>query len=239
MKNAARVELEPAFILHSRPYRETSQLVETFTQSHGRKGLVARGSKRPRGRFRAVLEPFQPLRLSWSGRGELGNLNGVEPGDSRGRLSGQSIMAGFYANELLLKLLHRDDPHPELFAHYGALLDSLAQTGQVEPLLRGFELELLQQLGYAVNLTKDSVTQEALLPEGLYEYVVDQGPVRVEHEEAPGLYLPGATLLAIDARDFQQPETLRYAKRLARYLLDHHLGGKTLQTRRVASAMKP
>jgi DNA repair protein RecO (recombination protein O) len=128
MNSAVRVELEFAYVLHARSYRETSQLLEVFTPGHGRVGLLARGSRRPKSPFRGLLNPFQPLRLSWSGRGELGSLRQVELAGIASAPSGNLLMAGFYVNELILKLLQRNDPHPGLFTHYASLIGRMATS---------------------------------------------------------------------------------------------------------------
>ena len=133
MNSLTRADLEPAYILHARAYRETSQLLEVFTSGFGRVGIIANGARRPKSTFRGYLNPFQPLRLSWSGRGELMRLSAIESIAPPATLDGDRVMAGFYANELLLKLLQRGDAHPELFVHYAALVDGLAQPGDTEP----------------------------------------------------------------------------------------------------------
>ena len=157
-----RVELEPAYILHTRAYRETSLILEVFTHGYGRTGLVARGARRPKSPFRGILNSFQPLRLSWSGRGELPTLAQAEQGGQSSQLRGDAVLAGFYVHELLLKLLQRHDPHPQLFGHYATLLANLADGQSVEKLLRIFELELLREIGYALSLDSDAQWHEPL-----------------------------------------------------------------------------
>lgn len=243
MSNPARVELEPAYILHSRAYRETSQILEVFTPGYGRTGLVARGARRPKSPLRGILNPFQPLRVSWSGRGELATLVLAETIGAGGGMPDSSVMAGFYVNELLTKLLHRHDPHPDLFAHYSSLIGKLvtgcpAQHESVEKSLRKFELELLQEIGYALNLEHDAVSAQPLRSEQWYEFRVEQGAVPVDHEGAEGLYFTGADLLLIGRLELDDKNALRKAKQLLRYVLDYHIGDSGLQTRRIAAAMK-
>jgi DNA repair protein RecO (recombination protein O) len=243
MSNVARVELEPAYILHTRPYRETSQILDIFSQRHGRAGLVARGARRPKSPFRGILNPFQPLRISWTGRGELATLTQAETIGAGGVLPGSAIMAGFYVNELLMKLLHRHDPHTDLFAHYSSLVGDLATkapaTGEsVEILLRKFELELLQEIGYALNLEQDAVYQQPLRNEQRYEFRVEQGAVPVDYEGTEGMCFTGAELLRIGQLELTDAHSLRKAKQLLRYVLDYHIGDRGLQTRRIAAAMK-
>ena len=243
MSNSARVELEPAYILHARSYRETSQILEVFTPGFGRTGLVARGARRPKSPFRGILNPFQPLRVSWSGRGELATLRQAETVGAAGVMTGTSVMAGFYVNELLLKLLHRHDPHPDLFANYSSLIGKLAEDASagdasVEKYLRKFELELLQAIGYALDLEQDAVLHEPLRSEQLYEFRVEQGAVAVHRDGVDGICFKGAELLLIGRLQLDDMHTLRKAKQLLRNVLDYHIGDKGLQTRRIAAAMK-
>jgi DNA repair protein RecO (recombination protein O) len=238
VSNPARVDLNPAYVLHARAYRETSQILEVFTADHGRVGLIARGARRPKSSFRGLLNPFQPLRLSWSGRGELATLRAADLGGIAPDLSGDRVMAGFYVNELLMKLLGRSDPHPELFAHYISLIAGIGRGELLEPLLRRFELRLLGELGYELNLDEDSVTHQPLQPDQSYEFRVEEGAVPVSTGGPAGLVFSGATLLAIGRMEFADENHLRDAKRLLRSVLNHHLGDRGLQTRRVAAAMK-
>jgi DNA repair protein RecO (recombination protein O) len=238
VSNPARVDLNPAYVLHARAYRETSQILEVFTADHGRVGLIARGARRPKSSFRGLLNPFQPLRLSWSGRGELATLRAADLGGIAPDLSGDRVMAGFYVNELLMKLLGRSDPHPELFAHYISLIAGIGRGELLEPLLRRFELRLLGELGYELNLDEDSVTHQPLQPDQNYEFRVEEGAVPVSTGGPAGLVFSGATLLAIGRMEFADENHLRDAKRLLRSVLNHHLGDRGLQTRRVAAAMK-
>ena len=236
MNQAVRVEFEPAYILHVRPYRETSLILEIFTPGYGRVGLVARGARRPKSPLRGILNPFQPLRLSWIGAGELATLVQAEQGGVSAGLRGDAVMAGFYVHELLLKLLQRHDPHPHLFGHYATMLASMAEGQLVEKLLRVFELELLREIGYALSLDCDALKHEVLRPQQLYVFRPEQGAVPAEHGEEP--CFSGAELLAIGRLELDDANCLRNAKRLLRHVVDYHLGGKLLQTRRVAGAMK-
>ena len=243
MSTPARVELEAAYILHSRPYRETSQILEVFTPGYGRTGLVARGARRPKSPLRGILNPFQPLRVSWVGRGELATLVLAEPAGSGSVMPGASVMAGFYVNELLTRLLHRHDPHPDLFAHYSSLIGRLAASAStddesLEKSLRRFELELLQEIGYALNLEQDALYQEPLRGEQWYEFRVEQGAVPVDRESADSLCFTGADLLRIGRLELDDKHALHKAKLLLRSVLDHHIGDRGLQTRRIAAAMK-
>lgn len=160
-----RIDAQPAFILHQYPYRETSRLLEVFSRDHGRVAMVARGAQRHGSQLRAVLLSFQPVVLSWFGDGEVKTLHSAEWQGGIAQLAGLPLLCGFYLNELLLRLLPRDDPHPVLFAAYYEAVRDLAQLateGTVEPILRNFERCLLQQSGYAPDwrVTSEGVPVE-------------------------------------------------------------------------------
>jgi DNA repair protein RecO (recombination protein O) len=233
-----RVDLEPAYILHTRAYRETSQIIEVFTGAYGRLALVAKGARRPKSPLRGLLNPFQPMKLSWSGRGEMPTLREADTAGPLSELDSSAVMSGFYVNELLLKLLERSDPHPDLFAHYAALLADLLRHQPVEPLLRKFELHMLHEIGYALNLERDAVAHEPLNPEQNYEFVIELGAMPVKGNATGEAIFSGDSLLAIGRTDFAKEDDLRNAKRLLRAALNYHLGNRSLHTRRVASAMK-
>ncbi|MEC9374753.1 MAG: DNA repair protein RecO [Pseudomonadota bacterium] len=233
-----RVELEPAYILQVRAYRETSELLEIFSPQYGRVGIVANGSRRPKSKFRGYLNPFQPLRLSWSGRGDLMRLNALESSRERFDFKETKVISAFYANELLLKLLHRSDPHPSLFVHYASFLEGLGNGDEVEFLLRRFEMELLTEIGYSLVLNIDCVENKLLDPGQLYEYQIERGLIPVNSDEKNSLTYLGEDFSAIARLDFTKKSTRRAAKRLLRRVLDFHLGDRVLQTRRIASAMR-
>lgn len=233
-----RVDLEPAYVLHARAYRETSQLLELFTHSHGRIGVVARGARRPKSKFRGLLNPFQPLRISWSARDELGTLRDAEPAEMTPDWGSRQLMAGFYVNELLMRLLQRGDPHPLLFSLYTSMIGEMGDGQRLEGALRRFELFLLREIGYALNLETDSVRHLALDPAAHYRFDVDAGAVPVEAPDGDGLIFTGAELLAIGREEFSEGIGRRAAKRLLRHVIAYHLGERGLETRRVAAAMK-
>jgi DNA repair protein RecO (recombination protein O) len=230
--------METAYLLHVRPWRETSQLVEALSQQHGRVGLVARGSRRPRSRWANLLQPFRPLYVSWSGRGGLHTLRAAESSGELGAMTGKRLMAGYYINELILEFTHRDDPHPALFAHYAAALAGLASQEDIETVLRRFEIALLNEVGYGLALGCVAGTEETLSPDREYGYLMDRGPVAADQIDADGLVLSGSILLAIEAGDFHSEPVRRGAKRLLRAILNHHLGGRRLKTRDVMASMR-
>lgn len=230
---SATLSLIPAFVLHSRPYRDTSLLLEVFSAAQGRVGLVARGARSARSRQRGLLQPFQPLLLSWSARGELGTLTAVEADGAPLSLRGHGLYSGFYLNELLVRLLHRNDPHPELYPVYGAALASLAQAAGPEAVLRRFELRLLELLGYGLQLERDAGGAE-LDPESLYDYLPEEGAVPLDPAVgARGVAVTGHSLLALHAECLDDVQVRRDARRLTRVVLDLHLGPAPLKTREV------
>lgn len=222
-------ELKPAWVLHGRPYRETSLLLETLTRDQGRVPAVARGARRGRTPLSLILQPFRPLLIDWRGRGELVTLRGAEPAGPTLRLAGERLFSGFYANELLMRLLHRHEPAPGLFISYGALLENLATEAPLEALLRRFELELLAQIGYAPVLDRLADGSAPVEAGRRYHYRADHGPLEVP---GPGtLEVSGELLLALAAGELEEPEILRQAKRLTRHLLRPHLGERPLRSR--------
>lgn len=223
---------QAAYVLHARPYRETSLIVETFSQQFGRVALVARGARRPRSAVRGLLMPFQPLGLSWFGKGELRTLKNAEWQGGQLPLSGSALMCGFYLNELLLRLLPRDDPHPALFAHYQEALQALGRNEAQPIVLRRFEKRLMQELGYALVLEQEAHSDIAIVPETTYFYEIEHGPVR-ESAAQTSVQLRGRTLLDLARDDYSDPTTLAQAKQLMRALISHQLGSELLQTRQL------
>lgn len=225
-----RVLLAPAFVLHSRPFRNTSALVEAITREHGRVGLVARGLRNARRPLRGIMQPFVPLLVSWSGRGELFTLTGAEAAGGAVPLSGSRLITGLYLNELLMRLMHRYDPHPELFDLYAQTLTTLGETGFEELILRRFELGLLQAIGYAVVLDHDVASGEAIAPEADYIYDLERGPRRAVDHDDDGILVKGTTLLAL-AHGCGETPCGTPEKRFMRAVIAHHLGGRPLNTR--------
>ena len=234
MSRFERAELEPAFVLRARPYRETSLIVEAFSRGYGRLALVARGARRPRSRLRGLLQPFIPLVLSWQGRGELATLTGAEPED-RGAmpLAGSAGIVGLYLNELLLRFVHRHDPEPTLFDHYRAALAQVAHRNNPEPALRIFEKRLLEAVGYALELENDVDTGRAIQPDGLYRYNAKSGPTLQANRTATGVCVNGSTLIALAREQLTEPGALKEAKLLMRAIIDEHCGGRPLESRKL------
>jgi DNA repair protein RecO (recombination protein O) len=225
---------QAAFVLHAYPYKETSVILEVLTAAHGRVAMVARGAKRPRSELRGVLQAFQPLNLSWAGASELKTLLRAEWRGGLPLVTGSALLCGFYLNELLLKMLPREDAHPALFATYEATLTCLARGDDQAAVLRQFEVRLLAELGYALALTHDVDSGAAIDPEARYYYAFDRGPrMRAAEPERHYPLVRGATLLALAGQDFSAPQAASEAKRLMREVLDHYLEQRAIFSRRV------
>jgi DNA repair protein RecO (recombination protein O) len=231
-----RINSQPSFVLHSYPYKETSLIVDMFTREFGRVGLVAKGAKRPHSKLRGVLQTFQPLSSSWSGRAELRTLIDAEWVGGMLPLERTALLCGFYLNELLVKLIARDDPHPELFDQYVATLNQLAHNQPAQIVLRKFEKALLKETGVAADLGRcaGSGKHAGDLVEPGVEYVVDpeRGP-RVARVSDTWPAVDGQTLLDMERGDYSDPLTQLQSKQLMRFLLAHQLGGAPLNTRQI------
>jgi len=231
-QDKVRHEAQPAFVLHSYPYRETSLIVEVFSQNYGRLPLMARGARRPRSAVRGLLLAFQPLSLSWFGKSDLRTLHSAEWLGGQPQLKGMALICGFYLNELLLKLLQRDDPHEQLFDYYQEALRLLSASNDHAAILRRFEKRMLQELGYALILDRDAETGAPVEADARYRYVIERGPVR--HSTAQNsVELRGKTLLDLHADDYSDPVTLQQGKALMRTLLNHLLCDQPLHTRQL------
>lgn len=232
-----RIALQPAFVLHRRPYRNTSLLVEALTPAQGRLGLVARGARAARSRLKGLLQPFQPLLLSAAGRGELLNLTAVEEAGPPAPPAPARWLSGLYVNELVLRLAPRHDPHPGLFAAYGAVLTALAEADNEEAALRIFEKHLLTAIGYGLSLDAEVQSGRPILPEGAYHYVLDRGPCAAASADH-GIPISGGSLLALRQEVFPDAVTLREVKRLTRAAIGAQLQGRPLQTRALLRALR-
>lgn len=228
-----RVDGQPAYVLHSYPFRETSLIVEVFARDYGRVGVVARGARRAKSALRGVLLAFQPLSLGWFGQGEVKTLANAEWQGGQPLLAGQALLCGYYLNELLLRLLPRDDPHPGLFARYAETLGSLAGGARPQPLLRRFEQSLLRELGYGLTLDKEADSGAPVRSDADYAYIIERGPVPVQQAPQEAPRVSGSVLLAMAEERYDDPDTLAQAKNLMRQLIAHYLGGQALQSRRV------
>ena len=254
-----RIDGQMAFVLHAHPFSETSLVVDVFSRDYGRLPLLARGARRPRSLMRGNLMAFAPLELAWFGGGEVKTLAKAEWLGGMPLLSGRCLLLGYYLNELLVKLLPRDDAHPQLFDAYSDALRALSNGAEDTPELRRFEQALLKELGYGLTLDVDAKSGDKVHAEKEYIYWIERGPV--EHVassvgagvecrlciadplhrrkgilcETP-VSLPsiiGKTLLDMVADDYTDARTRAESKGLMRQLIAHHLSGKPLQSRRV------
>jgi len=222
-----RVSLEPGYILHSRPYRESSLLLEALSREHGRAGLIARGARGARSKWKNMLQPFRPLLLSWNQRGELGTLVAADQVASLPALTGEALFCGLYANELIMRFLQRSDPHAGLFDHYSDLLAELASGDPPQPLLRLYELRLLQAAGFGLQLDHEHGSSNGIAAEAWYEYVPESGPQRRRDQSAE--WVSGAALLALKSGRIDD-RYLPELKMLMRRLIRFYLGDKPLKS---------
>lgn len=228
-----RVASQPAYILHARAWRETSLLLEAFSRDHGRVGLVARGVRGARARLsRALLEPMQALRLDWGGRGELQTLASAEPAGAALALRGDALLSALYVNELLVRLIARNDPHPRLFDRYAELLGGLAEAKSLAWQLRCFERDLLAGIGYAPQLETAADNGAAIDPDATYDYLPEHGAVAAGGQPG-GVRVRGSALLALAAGTRPDAEDLAALRRLMRTLIGVHVGERGLQSWRV------
>lgn len=226
-----KVDGQPAFVLHSYPFRETSLIIEVFSRDFGRVALMARGARRPRSALRGLLLAFQPLELGWAGKGEVQTLMKAEWQGGQPLLTGNALFYGYYLNELLMNLLPREDSHEHLFSVYASTLRELAGALQ-EPVLRRFESSLLQELGYGLTLLSDA-QGHPIDPDGYYAYEIERGPVRLPRPGNSALSVVGKTLIDMAQDDFSDVRSLQESKQLMRALVAHYMGGTGLKTRKI------
>lgn len=233
--NSYRQDNQAVYVLHTYPFKETSLVVELFTHGFGRVATTAKGARRPRSAMRGMLQSFQPLIATWSGKLELKTLHSLDWAGGLLLLKGEALMCGFYLNELLLRLLPREDSHSTLFEYYSITLKTLAISQDLATTLRRFELKLLQELGYAIPLQND-VSDAPILDEASYRYEAESGAMRVSlqiNSPLNGVQLSGKTLIDMANDDYSNVQTQQQSKQLMRYLLAHYLGDKPLHTRQL------
>lgn len=234
-----RVDLQPAFVLHQRAYRDTSAIIELFTYEHGRVAIVARGIKGGKKNITGSFQPFALVNVSWQGNGELKSFAGIEQKQAPIFFSGEKLISALYLNELLLRLLPKFDPYEDLFVLYQDILVRLASQDEIEYLLRIFEKSLLENLGYELNLMVEAETGEDVDPEQFYYFIPDQGPVKATllqtgRQES----FKGSSLLSFAQNDFSLLQTLKDAKRITRLALRPLLGPRPLKSRELFSSLK-
>jgi DNA repair protein RecO (recombination protein O) len=239
VSSARRVTLEPAFLLHHYAWRDSSRILELLTRSHGRVSVVSRASRRSAAAAGGVLQPFGELLASWGGRGEMGYLNGAERVRPPAALAGERLMSGFYANELLLRLLQRNDPHPGVYDAYATLVARLHDAAEdVARALRLFELRLLGELGWGLELERDAASGAALEASRSYRYRLEGGAEPVDGVAEGTLIFCGASLLSLAHGRLDDARSLADARRLLRAALDRLLEGRPLRTREVLLEMR-
>lgn len=233
-----REQQEPAYVIHRRPWRETSLMVDVFTLNHGRLSLIAKGGNGIKSPLKAQLQPFQPLMLDWTGRGDLKTLihADVRTGPVLRRTA--VLYSGLYLNELLQRILPPADPHPTLFAAYIDTLDRLSECEDVEPVLRQFEQNFAAALGYDFAWDIATDTGRPVEPEGRYCYDPEQGIVMVPVQGIRLQGLQGRDLLALASGDLSSDACKRTAKRVMRVLTDYLLQGKPLHSRSLFSHLR-
>jgi len=234
-RNLRRITLAPAYILHHRPYRDTSRILEVIAREHGRLALFARGVRGPKARFASVLQPFQLLLLSWSGRGEAAQLTAAESAAQEAPLPAGALLAAFYLNELLIKLTTRHDPLPGLFDDYHATMQSFRRGASLEPALRIFEKRLLDTLGYGLDLVTEAQTGKPIEPGGFYRFRPAQGLFCTVAAAAGAV--SGRSLINLAREQLESEHDLEDARRLLQAALAQCLEGRELTTRVVARAL--
>ena len=229
-----RQDNQAVYVLHTYPFKETSLVVELFAHGFGRVATTAKGARRPRSAMRGMLQSFQPMLATWSGKLELKTLHSLEWGGGLLMLQGDALMCGFYLNELLLRLLPREDPHEALFEYYSATLRNLTKEKDLATTLRRFELKLLQELGYAIPLSVDN-NELPIVEEVIYRYEAEIGATKSSKasRNESGVQLLGKTLIDMQKDDYSNLQTQQQSKQLMRYLLAHYLGDKPLHTRQL------
>ncbi|SRR5258708_5391600 len=234
-RSTRRVDLTPGYLLHHWPWRETSRILEVLTREHGRLTLFARGVRGPGAKLAPVLQPFQPLLVSWSGRGEAPALTGAERARAHAPLPARCLLSAYYLNELIIRLTTRHDPLPELFDDYDRTLSALRSGAALEPQLRIFEKRLLEALGYGVDLATEAHTGQPIEAQRYYHFRAGEGLVATTREQAGAL--AGRSLLGLARESLPGARALEDARRLLRAALSACLEGRPLATRAVAKSV--
>ncbi len=228
-----RIPFNPCYFLHLRPYRETSLIADVMSRDHGRVTLVAKGARRQSCRSAGLYQPMRPLHIAWTMRGDMGTVMGIEATVAAQSLSGQWLIAAFYLNELLVRLLHQHEAHPELFAAYERALQDLAYMRPEGLTLRVFEKHLLVSLGYGLVLDHDIHSGHPIEPDSMYYYALDRGPSRELDRKQDDVAISGAALLALQNESFADVHLMQECKFLMRALLGDQLGSRPLASRKL------
>jgi len=232
---SSATHLKIGFILHTRDYRETSLLLDVFTEEYGLISLISRGARRAKSKTKSLLSPFRKLNLSWLGHSELMTLVDVEEYEQRNiALQGVGLYCGFYINELILRFLHKYDPHPELFFDYESILNKITSNIGLQAALRIFEKRLLDHVGYGLILTTEAKADKKIQAEMCYHYDIENGPIICNGQNRLDVF-QGKTLLALADEDLQDASTVKECKTLMRKVINYHLGNKPLKSRELLS----
>ncbi|MFV2061454.1 MAG: DNA repair protein RecO [Gammaproteobacteria bacterium] len=229
MTDKSRFALRDAFILHSRAYKESSLLIDLFTRDYGRVSVIAKGVKKRKRSLFGVLQPFTPILVSWVGKTELHTLTNVELNGVFKYLYGTNLLCGYYVNELILRFLHKEDPHEILYEAYSEIILSLKSASNIEANLRKFECILFQELGYGLNLTIEVETGQKVELHKSYYFEIEQGPVLEKLSES-SIQISGETLLSLENGNLVNKTSLYESKKLMRYIINYYLAGKPLKT---------
>ena len=229
----ARIQLQPAYVIHTRPFQNSSLLVDFYCLDYGRLRAIARGARRQKSRYRSLLQLFHPLLISLAGKGEVKTLTGLESSHSAIELQGRSLFSGLYLNELLTHLLHLHVEHHQLYRAYQEALLNLASNQPIEPILRNFEMDMLVELGYGIDFSREWGSEQPLNPGTLYQFNPGAGFEAVREGASASGYrvFSGDVLLSINNRQFSDPRVLKSAKHLLRSAIAAQLGGKELMSR--------
>jgi len=239
MKSHQVIEGEPAYLIHQRPYSETSQIINLFSRHYGRVDAIAKGSKRPKSKFKSFLQPFSPILVSWSGRSQLKTLRSVDISSGKqSNVSRKHLMSAFYLNELILSFLTTADPYPDLFDAYSLAINNLSNADSSEIILREFEIQLLTEIGYAINFQTEAMSSKKIEPNLSYRFIAEEGFISSVTSSPRDTLIKGSVIQSIDQKDFSQPQTMRAAKRIIRESVKYHLSGKELNTKKVVKSLK-
>lgn len=237
MSTPRRKQLEAAWLLHHRPWSDTSRILELVTREHGRVTLFAHGARRPKSPLRAVLRPFAPLLVSWSGRADGGTLTAAEAGDAAPALSGARLLSGYYLNELLLRLLPKEDRHEAVYDAYAIAIEELA-AGDEQRALRAFERVLLEELGYGLDLSRDAASGRPVEGGRFYHFEPGRGVLAVrDADSGPGV-LAGSAVLAVARGELEPGEAQKAARGIYGAAIAHCLEGRALASREVMLAVR-
>lgn len=239
-----QINLQPAYLLHSRPFRDTSLLLDFLTRDYGRFSAIAKGVRRAGARNKGLLQPFIPLQISVFGKRELKTLRNVELMSDVVTFKGERLFSALYINELMVRLVHANEAEANLFLEYEKTL-GLLQTGpDIEPVLRRFEINLLQILGYGIEFGVEAESGDAIVSSEYYFFQIESGFIRIDRNrlnrnrpEQDQNYFSGEEIIRISGLDFSEKQTRKAAKQLLRYVLGIYLGEKPLKSRQLFTAL--